>query len=123
MSHSIDSRSLHEIIDPGRNCSQQSQNFIKNLLFTRLGGIWYLMSLSTICQLYRGSQFYWWSKPESQIKPLTCHKSPTNYLLEIQAHLTVKVSYFIKKKLQSGMKILGNLSQYPLLISQISLHF
>ena len=49
-------------------------------------GVTVLTPLSTISQLYRGCQFYWWS---TKRKLPTCHKSLTNFITMLyQVHLT-----------------------------------
>jgi hypothetical protein len=60
-------------------CNQSSSSSIlkyDSYIF-RLAGLWYLMPLSTIFQLYRGGQFYRWSTLR---KPSTCGKSLLNFI-------------------------------------------
>ena len=44
-----------------------------------LFGLYCLRSLSTIFQLYRGGQFYWWRKPQYQ-RPVMTTTAPNYYL-------------------------------------------
>ena len=44
--------------------------------------LWCVRPLSTIFQLYRGSQFYWWRKPDSPEKP-TDHSQTLLYRVDL----------------------------------------
>ena len=74
---SLNCRFVYVLVISKRNLSWLYYH--KKLIGSGLG-LWCLTPLSTIFQLYRGCQFYWWRKPEDPEKTTDLSQSLTNFI-------------------------------------------